>query len=164
MPDESYFPAIRQLAEYEIWCNRRSIEAAAGLTAEQLFRPFPFGFRTIHATLFHTIEVLQTWSGCVGPDISKPPMKPCNSKMSLDQLAEWNDQLSDVFLRAIDASHAQSLLHRDRRITQVFHLVTHGTHHRTQFITMLRLFGKDPPFEAGDFGGWSKSQQTKGSP
>jgi len=158
MPDERYFPAIKQLAEYEVWCNCRSLEAAGELTAEQLFRRFSFGFQTIHATLFHVVEVLQTWSGCVASTISKPPMLLYDPKMSLERLAEWNRELSGAFLAAIDASHDLKLLHRDRRIAQVLHLVTHGTHHRTQFITMLRLLGKDPPFEAGDFGGWSKGR------
>ena len=70
-------------------------------------------------------------------------------------------QLSEAFLAAIDASHDQGLLNRDRRIAQVFHLVTHGTHHRTQFITMLRQLGKDPPFEVGDFGGWSNERPSE---
>jgi uncharacterized damage-inducible protein DinB len=155
MTDDQYFPAIRQLAEYEVWCNRRSLDAAGDLTTEQLFQPFPFGLQTVHATLFHVVEVLQTWSGCVGPTISKPAMVPYDPSMSLEQLADWNNRLSDAFLRAINESHARAVLHFDRRIAQVFHLVTHGTHHRTQFITMLRLLGKDPPLEAGDFGGWS---------
>jgi uncharacterized damage-inducible protein DinB len=163
MSDESYFPMIRQLAEYQVWCNRRSLQAAGELTAEQLFHRFPFGFRTVHATLFHVVEVLQTWSGCVGPVISKPPMLPYDATMTLQRLAEWNDQLSGAFLSAIDASHEQRLLHRDRRLAQVFHLVTHGTHHRTQFITMLRLLGADPPFEAGDFGGRSR-HRASGTP
>jgi uncharacterized damage-inducible protein DinB len=128
------------------------------LSNEQLFHSFPFGFHTIHATLFHTIEVFQAWSGCVAPAISKPPMLPYDPSLSLDQLARWNAELSDKFLAAVAASHAQSLLHRDRRVIQLFHLVTHGTHHRTQFITMLRLLNIDPPFEAGDFGGWTKAQ------
>lgn len=69
-----------------------------------------------------------------------------------------NAELSAAFMHAIDSSHAAELLHLDRRLVQVFHLVTHGTHHRTQFITMLRLLGMDPPFEPGDFGGWSRDR------
>jgi len=81
-----------------------------------------------------------------------------------DRSGDVNRDLSVAFLGSIDASHAAGLLHRDRRLVQVFHLVTHGTHHRTQFITMLRLLGIDPPFEAGDFGGWSREQtQTQGA-
>jgi uncharacterized damage-inducible protein DinB len=102
----------------------------------------------------------------VGPIVSKPPMLPYDPKMSLERLTEWNRELSEAFLRAIDTSHAQALLHRDRRIAHTFHLVTHGTHHRTKFISMLRLLGKDPPFEAGDFGGWSNERplEAAGSP
>ena len=158
MADEQYFPAIRRLAEYEVWCTRRSLDAADDLTAEQLFRHFPFGLHTVHATLFHLIEVFQTWSGCVGPTVSKPPMVTYDPALSLHRLAAWHGGLADAFLEAVDASHARGLLGGDRRLVQVFHLVTHGTHHRTQFITMLRLLGKDPPFEAGDFGGWSKAR------
>lgn len=156
MGDAQYFPAIRQLAEYEVWCNSKAIKSARALREEHLYKHFPFGFKTIHATLFHTVEVFQFWGGCVGQVIAKPPAVPYDAKLSMDRLAEWNASLADKFLNAIDASHAAGLLHQDRRIVQVFHLVTHGMHHRTQFITMLRLLGIDPPFEAGDFGGWSR--------
>jgi uncharacterized damage-inducible protein DinB len=158
MATGQYFPIIRLLAEYEVWCNAKAIDAAGALTAEQLFQQFPFGFKTIHATLFHIVEVLQTWSGCVGPVIAKPLMLPYDAKMPLAEMTRWNSELSETFLRNIDASHKADLLLSDRRIAHVFHLVTHGTHHRTQLITMLRLLGKDPPFEAGDFGGWSRGR------
>ncbi|MDB5328079.1 MAG: Nuclease inhibitor [Phycisphaerales bacterium] len=154
----SYFPAIRQLAEYEVWCNRQIIDFAGQLPAGQLFQQFPFGLHTIHETLFHVVEVFQTWGGCVGPVIAKPAMVPYDRAMPLGEIADWNAKLATDFLAAIDASHAAGLLHQDRRIVQAFHLVTHGTHHRTQLITMFRLLGKDPPFEAGDFGGWSNGR------
>src|SRR5437762_3047606 len=96
--DDRYYPAIRLLAEYEVWCNRRSLEAAGGLAADQLFRQFPFGFQTVHATLFHVVEVFQTWGGCVGPTISKPAMVPYDPAMPLERLAEWNEELSKRFL------------------------------------------------------------------
>lgn len=128
------------------------------MSAEQLFADFPFGFRTIHATLFHIVEVFQTWTGCVGPTIAKPPKVLYDRNIPLDHLADWSTNVSREFLRAVEASHAAGLLSDGRRIEQVFHLVTHGTHHRTQIITMLRLLGKGPPYEAGDFGGWSNGR------
>ena len=155
MNDDRYFPAIRRLAEYEIWCNARAFVAADALDDAQLRRRFPFGLGTIHETLFHIANVLRTWSRCVPPEIAKPTPLPYDPHATLASIAHLNDELSARFMAAIDRSHAAGLLHLDRRIEQVFHLVTHGTHHRTQFITMLRLLGKDPPFEAGDFGGWS---------
>jgi uncharacterized damage-inducible protein DinB len=155
MDQDRYFPVIRRLAEYEVWCNTRTFEAAAALDPAQLHQPFPFGLKTIHKTLWHTVEVFKGWSGHVRPVIVDPLWVDYDPTASLNSIARLNTQESAAFMDAIDRSHAAGLLHRDRRIEQVFHLVTHGTHHRTQFITMLRLLGKDPPFEAGDFGGWS---------
>jgi len=157
MGDEVYFPAIRNLAEYEVWCNAGAMKAAAALPIDSLRQPFGFGLGTIHATLFHIVNVFRTWSRCVGPEIKKPAWLPYNSECTLEFISLMNDELSAEFLDAIDRSHTAGLLHRDHRINQVFHLVTHGTHHRTQFITMLRMLGIDPPYEAGDFGGWSNS-------
>jgi uncharacterized damage-inducible protein DinB len=143
------------LAEYEVWCNDRVFECAAGLEPGQLRQRFGFGLKTIHHTLFHIVDVMQGWSGCVSPEIKKPQWLEYDEGVSLEAIAEMNREVAPEFLKSIDHSHAAGVLHLDRRIEQVFHLVTHGTHHRTQFITMLRLLGKEPPFEAGDFGGWS---------
>jgi uncharacterized damage-inducible protein DinB len=158
MDQNQYFPAIRQLAEYEIWCNAKALEAAAALETPQLFQQFPFGLGTIHRTLFHTIGVFYYWGSYVPPTIIKPYPRDYDPKATLQDIADLNAECSAKLMAAIDASNAAGLLHKDRRIHQVFHLVTHGTHHRTQFITMLRLLGKDPPFEAGDFGGWSNGR------
>ncbi len=156
MSEDRYFPIIRRLAEYEIWCNAKMFEAVGTLEAAQLLQRFPFGFGTIHRTLFHTLMVFRWWSACVGPKIFHPSEYPdYDPHLPLETMTALNGELSAAFLDAIDRSHEAGLLHRDRRIEQVFHLVTHGTHHRTQIITMFRLLGKDPPFEAGDFGGWS---------
>ena len=46
---------------------------------------------------------------------------------------------------------------RKRRLNQVFHLVTHGTHHRGQLLSMITLLGYEQPFEGGDYGGWSNT-------
>ena len=102
------------------------------------------------------VEVCQTWGGCVGPVVAKVPMAAYDERMTLAAMAEWSAATSATFLAAVDSAHAAGLLDAGRRVEQVFHLVTHGTHHRTQLITMRRLFGVDPPFEAGDFGGWSR--------
>jgi uncharacterized damage-inducible protein DinB len=158
MDQNQYFPAIRQLAEYEIWCNAKALEAAAALETPQLFQQFPFGLGTIHRTLSHTVDIFYYWGSYVPPTIIKPSYRDYDPKATLQDIADLNAECSAKLMAAIDASDAAGLLHLDRRIHQVFHLVTHGTHHRTQFITMLRLLGKDPPFEAGDFGGWSNGK------
>lgn len=158
MSDHRYFPAIRQLAKYETWCNEQLLSACASLEPSRLFQAFPFGWGTIHRTLFHTVNVFRTWSACVGPQIAKPPPLSYDATLPLEAIGSLNAELSAHFLAALDASHAAGLLHADRRTVQVFHLVTHGTHHRTQVISMLRMLGIDPPYEPGDFAGWTRSR------
>ena len=52
-------------------------------------------------------------------------------------------------------SHEHGVLAQDRRLNQLFHLVTHGIHHRGQLLSMITLLGYPQPFEGGDYGGWS---------
>jgi uncharacterized damage-inducible protein DinB len=160
MNNDAYFPTIRLLAEYEVWCNAKAFDAAAALPPAQLRQRFPFGLGTIHETLCHTVEVMRHWGGRVGPELVDLPWRDYDPQKPLADVAQLSAEVSATFLVSIDASHAAGVLHRDRRIVQVFHLVTHGTHHRTQFITMLRLLGIDSPFEAGDFGGWQRTRPT----
>lgn len=65
-------------------------------------------------------------------------------------------EIGDAWLAAVQQSDEQGLLDKERRLHQVFHLVTHGSHHRGQLLSMLTLMGYGQPFEGGDFGGWSK--------
>lgn len=148
----------RQLAEYESWCNARSFDTAASLVHDELLRVFPFGLKTLHHTLFHTLDVFRHGSAFLAPQQVDVGWRAYDPTRSIDDLRRECDHLSQAFLTLIDDAHRADLLHQDRRLVQVFHLVTHGTHHRTQFITMLRLLGKDAPFEAGDFAGWQRQR------
>ena len=59
------------------------------------------------------------------------------------------------WLAAARDSHEHGVLAQDRRLNQLFHLVTHGIHHRGQLLSMITLLGYQQPFEGGDYGGWS---------
>jgi uncharacterized damage-inducible protein DinB len=156
MDDDAYFVIIRQLSQYEVWCQGKALDAAEKLERVQLFQEFPFGMRTIHRTLFHMLGVFGYWSGFILPEVEDRWQWDYKPEATIEQMKQMSGELAAKFLGAIDASHAAGILGRDRRLVQVFHLVTHGTHHRTQFISMLRMLGKDPPFEAGDFAGWQR--------
>jgi len=62
----------------------------------------------------------------------------------------WNE--------AAMASHEKGVLGEKHRLNHLFHLVTHGTHHRGQLLSMITLLGYPQPFEGGDYGGWSSDQ------
>jgi len=94
----------------------------------------------------------------VRPQVEDVGWPAYDAGLPVADLRSAHARIAGRFLDAVDASHARGLLADDRRLVQVFHLVTHGTHHRTQFITMLRLLGQDAPFEAGDFAGWQRGR------
>ena len=109
MADGRYFSTIRLLAEYEVWCNAGAIEAAQQLGGDELLRVFPFGLKTIHQTLFHTVEVFQLWGGCVGPVIAKPAMVEYDAGMPLEEMRDGMVRFRRAFLAAVDASHAAGI-------------------------------------------------------
>lgn len=154
---EGYSGPILQLVEYELWCNLRALDFLEGLSNEECHREFGFGWRTPYRTIYHIANVMRTWSRCVGPVIDKPSPLPYDEVVSLKEIRAMFVEIGDTWLSAVKQSHEQDLLDKERRLHQVFHLVTHGSHHRGQLLSMITLMGYQQPFEGGDFGGWSNS-------
>jgi uncharacterized damage-inducible protein DinB len=150
-----YADTIFNLVEYELWCNLQALDFLGGLTDAECKRDFGFGLRTPHRTMFHIANVMRTWSHCVGPILEKPGPLSYQETLTLQEIREMFIDLGESWLSAAKASHERGLLGKERRLNQVFHLVTHGTHHRGQLLSMITLMGYGQPFEGGDFGGWS---------
>jgi uncharacterized damage-inducible protein DinB len=149
-----YTRTIFELVEYEITCNLTLLEFLADLPEEKLHRDFGFGLRTPHRTIFHIADVLQGWSGCVGPVIKSPLWLTYDESRTIGSIREMFLGFAEAWLTSARLSHEQKLLEKDGRLKQVFHIVTHGTHHRGQLLSMVTLMGYPQPIEGGDFGGW----------
>ena len=150
-----YSGTIFRLVEYEIWCNLRALDSLTTLSDEECKRDLGFGLRTPHRTIFHIANVMQGWSQCVGPLTKTPAWLAYEKHMPLSEIRSILVEVGDRWLADAKASHDQALLDRERRLNHLFHLVTHGTHHRGQLLGMITLMGYPQPFEGGDFGGWS---------
>jgi uncharacterized damage-inducible protein DinB len=157
-----YSPTIFRLIEYEIWCNLRMMDFLSSMSEEEYRQDFDFGLRTPHRTMAHIADVMKGWSGSVGPAIEAPVWPAYDEDEFLQSIRKRIVEAGDAWLKAAKASHEQGLLGDERRLHQVFHLVTHGTHHRGQLLSMITLMGYDQPLEGGDFGGWS-NVKTKGA-
>jgi uncharacterized damage-inducible protein DinB len=157
-----YSETIRKLVEYEIWCNLQAIDFLTGLSEDESRHDFGFGLRTPHRTMSHIVEVMRGWSGCVGPIIKRPTWFPHNETITLQQIRRKIVEAGESWMLAVKLSEEEGLLGQDQRLNQVFHLVTHGTHHRGQLLSMITLMGYDQPFEGGDFGGWSNNSSHRG--
>ena len=152
-----YAETIFKLVEYELWCNLQALSFLEGLSEEELGRDFGFGLRTPHRTMFHIADVMQGWSRSVGPVIEKPSWLPYDATVTLREIRAMFTEFGAGWLAAAKSSHEAGILTENRRLHQVLHLVTHGTHHRGQLLSMITLMGHAQPFEGGDFGGWSNT-------
>ena len=152
-----YSDTIFALVEYELWCNSQALDFLVGLADEECKREFGFGLRTPHRTMFHIANVMQGWSRCVGPVVTKPSWLTYQETVTLEEIRTMATDVGDSWLVAARASHEQELLDEKHRLNHLFHLVTHGTHHRGQLLSMATLMGYEQPFEGGDFGGWSNA-------
>jgi len=150
------------LIDYEVWCNERMLDCLDGLSEAECKRDFGFGHGTPHRTMFHIADVMRGWSRAVGPVIETPTWLTYQESVTLSEIRTLLTDAAGVLRTAARASHAGGVLGAERRLHQVFHLVTHGTHHRGQLLSMLTLMGRAQPFEGGDFGGWSNGLGSRG--
>jgi len=152
-----YAETIFRLVEYERWCNLQALDFLAGLSDQECKRDFGFGLRTPHRTMFHIADVMRGWSCCVGPVIGPPSWLTYEDTVTLQEIRAMITDVGMSWLAAAKASHEMGVLAEERRLNHLFHLVTHGTHHRGQLLSMVTLMGYPQPFEGGDFGGWSNN-------
>jgi len=148
-----YSEIVFKLVEYELWANFKLLEFLERLSEEERHREFGFGLRTPHRTIVHIAKVMQGWSGCVGPVIQEPAWKDYDQPATLSQVRKIFEDVAESLPAAAKSSHEQNLLGDAHRLNHLFHIVTHGTHHRGQLLSMITLMGYDQPFEGGDFGG-----------
>ncbi len=142
--------------EYEVWCTIRVLEALDELPDDALHRDFGFGLRTPHRTAFHVVDVMGGWSGCVGPAIRAPVWAEYDTAVAPTALRAEVVRIGRSWGADLRASHEVGVLEDERRLHQTLHLVTHGSHHRGQLLSMLTLLGVAHPYEGGDFAGWSR--------
>jgi len=150
-----YSVTIFNLVDYEVWCNLQALDFLLGISDAECRRDFGFGLRTPHRTMSHIADVMRAWSGCVGPVITKPSWPGYDETESLHSIRTRIADLGSSWIGAAKASHEKGVLSEEQRLNHVFHLVTHGTHHRGQLLSMITLMGYPQPFEGGDYGGWS---------
>jgi uncharacterized damage-inducible protein DinB len=152
---------IRHLFDYTEWANGLALDAAAGLTEENLRRDFNISHSSILGTLVHMAGAewiwLERWHG------NSPPKKEawalwtneaCPDLKTLNQ--RWRDVVDRRahFISELDESRLMSelafkLLSGDpnsmRLVDQMQHVANHATLHRGQVVGMIRQLGLTPP-------------------
>ncbi|MDX6497997.1 MAG: hypothetical protein QOG23_1257 [Blastocatellia bacterium] len=152
---------VRNLFDYTEWANGLALNAAAGLTEENLRRDFNISHSSILGTLVHMAGAewiwLERWHG------NSPPKKEawslwtneaCPDLKTLNQ--RWRDVVDRRvrFISEINEARLMSelpfkLLSGDPSslplVDQMHHVANHATMHRGQVVGMIRQMGLAPP-------------------
>jgi uncharacterized damage-inducible protein DinB len=146
---------LRSHIDYTEWASRRLLDAAAGLTPDELTRDFGTADRSVLGTLLHVYGADYAWIERMhGNSISKLPYHHSASLSWLQSewpaiLQRWKEYASALTADTAEAEIAYRTFSGDAYRTPawqiILHVVNHGTHHRGQAAGFLRALGKIPP-------------------
>ncbi len=146
---------IRILFDYNAWADRRALESAESLSAEQFVKPMGSSFSSVRDTLAHIwgaewvwLERFQGRSPASLPDVhqfgdvAELRERWAEQELRLLKFVEWQTQedLDRVFeYRTFKFGQYSNPLWQSMQ-----HLANHGTYHRGQVATMVRQLGGAP--------------------
>jgi len=147
---------LRQHLQYSAWASARLVEAASGLTEEELTHDHETADKSVLGTLVHVFAADRHWLGRIE---GNPPEKFIDPEVDMDLevlRSQWPALLTrwDIWLATqTDDSIAEPLVYKDLKGREfrtplwqiVLHVVNHGTHHRGQVSGFLRKMGHRPP-------------------
>jgi uncharacterized damage-inducible protein DinB len=146
---------VRTFYAYNTWANRRILDTAAQLTAEQFTAKAGASFDSIHGTLVHTMSAqwiwLSRWKGTSPQAMLAPSDYPDLAAIR----ARWDDVERDTqaFLAALDESVLGRVIEYVNTAGQpnayplwqmMAHQVNHATQHRSEIAMALTQFGHSP--------------------
>lgn len=147
---------------YSAWATRTLLDAAAALTPEEQIRNLGLSHRSVLETLHHIFLSERFWFECLAASAlpplhtiggSAPPPLPTLAELA----AAWQSVLIDAYswLAALPEEQLPGTLASElapggpvaqlARWQIIRHSVNHGTMHRGQIVSMLRMLGKQPP-------------------
>jgi uncharacterized damage-inducible protein DinB len=159
---------VRRLHQHRMWVNRRLLDAARPLTAEQLHQRFDIGQGSVWKTLTHLHAGEYVWLEALTGN--EDPLLPGDVRgklpgnqegdgaiASLDELAarwqaldqRWNEYLSTLddeslneIVYKISTSSGLGKRHGTRRADVLLHVCTHAQYTIAQLVNMLRRLGQ----------------------
>lgn len=146
---------MMQLYEYNVWANRRALEAGSALTPEQFTKQLGSSFSSVRDTLAHIFGVEWLWLERFQG--RSPQALPNNSEY--EDIAKLKTSWAAFeptllnFVRGLTQEDLDRVMeyktmkfgvYRNPLWQSMLHLINHGTYHRGQVTTMLRQLGAQP--------------------
>jgi uncharacterized damage-inducible protein DinB len=146
---------LRTHISYTAWASRMLVEAAAGLSREELTRDFGTADKSALGTLVHIFAADRIWLARLSGE--SPHTYATDADYDLAVLQDdwpalharwkaWAVELTDETARAeVSYTDMSGSPWRQPLWQLVLHVVNHGTHHRGQVSGFLRAMGHVPP-------------------
>lgn len=147
---------IQTLYDYNYWANDRILHTATAITDEQFTAPTRFPHRSLRGTLVHVLGAERIWLNFWQGNARQPFLseEECSDLATLTE--RWRQEEAE--LRAYIATLADEDLDQLRTFATpsgrirstaplwgfMFHLVNHGTQHRSEAAQILTEFGHSP--------------------
>ncbi len=146
---------IITLYDYNYWANQALLTAAAKVSPEQFVAPGSFPWGSLRGTLVHTMDAEIGWrslfeQGRWTEDLSQDEFP---SVESLEQRWHEEEKSMRAYLAGLDDEDLEGILRytipeglkRERVLWHcLFHVVNHGTQHRSEAAALLTEFGQSP--------------------
>ena len=146
---------IAIILEYNYWANKRILTMASKVPEKQYRAPTAFPHGSLHGTLVHTLDAEYGWRTMLqeGAWASELTAAQFPSLASLE--TRWRDEeaalreylagLNDEKMLEIVRYKADEGNQRERvRWHCLYHVVNHGTQHRSEAAAMLTDYGQSP--------------------
>ncbi len=151
---------IATLLDYNYWANRRILAAASGLSLQQLSAPAAFPWGSLRGRLVHILDAefgwrtqlergreTDQWQAAELHESDFPNLESIVQRAQQEEsgmrsyLASLTDaSLQDTIRYRTDEGHL-----RERRVWHcLYHVVNHGTQHRSEAAAILTDLGRSP--------------------
>jgi uncharacterized damage-inducible protein DinB len=147
--------AIATIFEYNYWANQRILAAASKVREEQLSTPSAFPRGNLRATLIHILDAEYGWRlllsrGEEAPDLTEqdfPTLASLEDRWRHEEgrMREYLAGLTDENLQeVVHYTNPQGIARERIRWHGLYHVVNHGTQHRSEAAAMLTDQGQSP--------------------
>jgi uncharacterized damage-inducible protein DinB len=146
---------IHLIYDYNYWANKRLLTASANVSQEQFLASGTFPFGGLRGTLVHILDAEFGWRGLFENKSFNADLNP-NDFPTVKSIEErWREEekamraylakLSDDDMESHLRYTTDAGIERDRILWQcLYHVVNHGTQHRSEAAALLTDFGSSP--------------------
>ncbi len=143
------------LFEYNYWANRRILVSAARISQAQFTAETAFPRGSLRGTLVHILDAEYGWRELLDHGVEMLDLQPADFPSVEALTPKWREEeaamrkylgsLTDANMPDIMRYTNPQGIKRERVLWHgLFHVVNHGTQHRSECAAMLTDFGQSP--------------------